>query len=317
METQAATKTTTSKLVERKFRLSLNKHEGEFHILPPKERKYEKILGCSFLAMGGVPTRAVTKGLDTVQERYFAPQLITKSPQDDGYAEDMHRFWLDFTVKVDDNPLDLDASYTEEEVMLDGKLTSIKLPTNLNHYIIAEVALSNTSLVAFTKEQKLNKSMFDFILDDLSVVQKKEEDLFKLVNQAMEAYIELVKKSTNDKVDNKVDFLLDAMKEENPEQAVVLYGLSPTDKLKALKRFSEKQPDIFLNKVNSPNLEYESLLYNLTQSLVLDKEGELYFNGDLNLGNKKQALEYLKDQTKTAEVTKLKQRLNEKLKKGL
>jgi hypothetical protein len=295
----------TPKVIKQKYVLKLINKDNSYHPLPKKERKNEGKIGSQFLTYNGQVSRAIIRGLDTNQERYFASRLINKTPKDFGYDEAMTQYWADFTIFVD-RELQLDASYTIEKVKLDGTEVEIKVPVNLEDYIKVMFAKQN-SRVAFTELEKQNKDLYDFVLEDLSIAEKTKEENFKLKTRATSALADLFKSSSEQSCE-KIDWLLEVLKEPNE----LFYSVKYIDKCIALTEKAEANPGAFLNALEDKNLENRALLYRLIQTGIVIKEGESYFFGDTLVGStEKECIVFLSDPTKSMFVVKMKAQLKE------
>lgn len=293
------------KVVNQKYILKVNSRETGYHPLPKKERKNEGKIGSQFLTINGQASRAIIRGLDTNQERYFASKLINKNPKDFGYDEAMTQYWADFTLYVD-KELKLDASYTLQEVVLDGEKTLMEVPVNLDDYIKAKFAKQN-SRVAFTELEKQNKDLCDFIMEDLSIAEKNRENLFKLKIESTSALSDLLK-SCSEQSHEKIDWLLEVLKEPNE----LFYNLSYIDKCIKITEKAENNAASFLTALKDKNLENRALLYRFVQTGIISKEGEAYFFGDTLVGStEKECMIFLSDATKSMYVVKMKAQLKE------
>lgn len=312
METSQATATKvapkTPTVVEQKYKLIVNKREEGYNPLPKLLRTHKGRIGSQFKVINGNATTAIIRGLDTNQERFYASQLINKNPKDQGYDTEMTTFWAEFKIDVPPSGLELDASYIEETVLMDGEQVLIKKPVFLDQYIKAEFA-KQSSFVAFTAEDRENNELKNFIMQDLSIMKNEQLARFRAENSADSRYVELTKDISEDKPNEKVDYLLDLLKEPHEH----FYTASLVDKLMKLKTIAKENPVRFVQIYDDPKLATKSLLFRLTQTRILTLEGSLYFNDTEQLGTEKEAIAFLEDQTKTQEVLKLKARLKDTL----
>lgn len=295
-------------LVEQKFKIIVNTRKGEYNPLPKQLQVHKGRVGSQFQVVGGQATQAILRPLTNLQERYFATQLINKSPNDNGYNEQMTTYWAEYSIDIPEKGLELDASYKLEKLKIDGEMIEIENPIYLDQYIKANF-LKGSSRVAFHQDEKDNSALFDFIMDDLSIVKKNQVDAFKLEIKADEKYVDLVKSYNSGKPNEKIDYLLDVLKDDNEH----FYSADIETKLMRLKKLAKDKSLEFVKAYDNPNLEYEALVFRLVQTRLITKEGQLYFNGEISLGGYKEAIEYMKDQTKSGEVAKLKARLKETL----
>lgn len=298
-----------SSLVSQKYLLKINTDKSIAYKIPKAIAREDARVSSEFKVVNGSPTRAIIKGLSTLQERYFCADLINKTPKDPGFEQDLIMFWAEFTVDVP-KQVTLDASYEVREVIIDNRTESIEIPVNLYDYMKANFAKQSTR-VAFTAEQKLNSDLYDFTLEDLSVVERNKKDRFKAGMAATSAKVALFNSvSTSDHA--KIDWLLDVMKKPNE----LFYKASFEDKCIRLDELIIEKPEVFMAYVNSESLEAEALLYRLIQLNVVTKEGQAIFFGDTLMGStQKEALAFLQDQTKTGFVSKMKAQIADILKK--
>jgi hypothetical protein len=296
-------------LVEQKYHLTGNERKGGYHPLPEKLRKEATTAG-QISSQFVNSTGAIMRGLSTDQERYFAPKLINKNIKDPNFDEVMTSYWADYTISVPKvGGLKLDASYTVQEVKLDGELVKMEVPVNLHDYIKATFA-KQSSRVAFLEEEKSNKDLYDFIMNDLSIEKRVERETFKLKLEANKNYIELIGNSS-EKEHSKVDWMLDLMKEPNE----LFYNAEYTDKCTRLDELKDSKPEDFVRIYKDANLESKALLFRLKQSVIVTVEGKAIFFGDELLGaTDEEALLYLKDQSKSGMVNKMRSQLNEVIK---
>jgi hypothetical protein len=308
---ETATKTATAvkepTIVSQKYVLTINQREGNYQPLPKKERKDTGKIGSQFVSKNGMATQTIIRGLSTDQERYFASKLINKNTRDQGYDEVMTAFWADFVVFVD-GKLTLDASYVEKEVLLDGEKVVIEVPLVLEDYIKAKFCIQS-SRVAFYEHEKVNKDLFDFIMEDLSIAEKTKHDAFKFKMEATSALTELFKESS-EQSHAKIDWVLEVLREPSE----LFYGLKYVDKCIKLTEKQEQSPVNFVKALKDKNLEQRALLYKLTQTGIISKEGEALLFGDTLIGSTEtEAIIYLADATKSAFVTKMQAQLKQLL----
>lgn len=298
----------TPKYVEQMYKLMVNRREDGYHPLPKSLRDYKGTISSQYIVVNGYSTTAILRGLDTNQERYYATKLINKNPKDIGFDDAMTTFWAEFTIAVPPNGLILDASYTLETVKLDGEDVEIKKPVYLDQYIKAEFA-KNNNRVAFIPEDRANSDLFHFIINDLSVVKLESRKRFEEATRADAKYVELVQSVSTTGSNEKVDYLLDLLKEEHE----LFYTADLTDKLIRLKELANQKPVEFITKYEDDLLPIKSLLFRLTQTRLITLEGGTYFLDNKQIGSYKEAITYLNDQTNSGEVSKLKARLKELL----
>jgi len=291
-------------IVTQKYLIKLNERQEGYHPLPKKERKNEGKISSQFISRNGVATRTIIRGLSNDQERYFAYLLINKTPKDQGYDEAMTTYWADYSVMIE-GKLTLDASYELKEVTLDGEKVQMEVPLVLEEYIKAKFAMAS-SRVAFTEEEKMNRDLFDFIMEDLSVAEKNKQDLFRLRFESNKALTELISSCTESSHE-KIDLLLEVLREPTE----LFYGLGYVDKCMKLTEKQENNPTKFMAALNDKYLEQKALLYKAVKTGVIAKEGEAYFFADTLVGStEKEAMLFLADGTKGAFVAKIKAQLS-------
>lgn len=302
--TGAVAKKPERTIVTQKYLVTLNEKKEGYHPLPKKERKNEGKISSQFISRNGIATRTITRGLSNDQERYFAHLLINKTPKDQGYDEAMTSYWADYSVMVE-GKLTIDASYEVKEVMLDGEKVQMEVPLVLEEYIKAKFAIAS-SRVAFTEEEKMNRDLFDFIMEDLSIAEKNKQDLFKLRFESNKALTELIS-SCSEGSHEKIDLILETLRQPTE----LFYGLSYIDKCMKLTEKQENDPTKFMTALNDKYLEQKALLYKAVRTGVIAKEGEAYFFADTLVGStEKEAMVFLADGTKGAYVSKIKAQLN-------
>lgn len=312
METQVSLESNSTKevkVVKAFYELRVNPKEGAYHPLPKKLRKEEarpSYISSEFIGNGGM---SILRGLSLKQERYFSRELINKSPIDAGFDASMTEFWADFRITVPEKtPLKLNASYSVQKVLIDGKEEELEIPVNLFDYIKAHFAMKN-SRVAFYGEEKANSSLYDFIMTDLSLATKERETGLKLKNIALEKYLELVKLSS-EKNNNTVHYMLDVL--QDPRENY--FSMEVSDKLAKLNEIALENPSAFIAAYDDKNLVSKARLFRLTQTRIVSLEGSEYFFEDIALGDKEQAIAFLSDQTKSAIVQKMLAKMQELLK---
>jgi hypothetical protein len=299
------------KIIKQVYKVIPNKKEGQHHVLPKELREFGGRIGSEFMTKNGTVTNTILRSLTPDQERYFASELLDKTPKDSDYTRSMTEYWENMTIVIPEDGLTLDASYEIKVVDLDGEKVEMEIPLNLSEYIKANF-LKNSSRVAFYQEEISNRGLFSFVMEDLSVVERVEADKFKLRNNAKVLYVELLKQAEVSDLP-KVDYMLDALKEPFD----VFYGETKQNKLMRLETISTEKPEEFVKAFNNPNLEEESLIFRLVQTRVVEQIDDTYYFGDVKLGVKKQFIEFLKDQTKTVEVARMKNFLAEASKKRI
>lgn len=296
-------------IVERKYQILVNDRKGDYHPLPKKLRDEESrpsYIGSEFIAAGG---SAVLRGLNNNQERFYGSTLINKSPKDTNFDETMTHFWADFRITVPKDGIKLDASFKIVTKVIDGDRVEFEEPINLNDYMKATFAMKN-SRVAFYKEEKDNKSLYDFIMLDLSEAQRIKESVFEIETMALTAYAELVKEVTEGKDNEKIHFLLDVLQNSRDN----FFGLGVKEKLMKLKDIMNNNPVEFYKAITDKKLSLKSRFFRLVQTRTIILEGETFFYDDIALGTKNEALAFLEDATKSPIVSKMIARLNEALK---
>jgi len=309
-QTIATAKTTTNKVetpktVEVLYQISVNKRGGGYNSLPKSDRVYKGRISSEYRVIDGISTGAIIRGLTTSQERLYASQLINKNPKDMGYDEAMTIYWADFTVDIPEAGIALDASYRIEKRKIDEIEEQIEIPLNLFSYMKAKFAMQS-SRVAKNELEFANSELFDFKIIDLSITKKVALDQFKLQNEADSKYMELVKGYTDGQTAEKIDYLLDTLK--NPTEH--FYSKSIEDKMMRLKEICQAKPELFKAAFDNAHLATESLIYRLVQTKLVIKEGDLYFIDDKSF-TYKEAIKYLEDQINSASVAKLKAQLKE------
>lgn len=302
-------KPTEIKTVEQIYKITVNRREDDYHPLPKQLRDssyYKGNISSQYKVINGYTTTAIIRGLDTNQERFYSSQLINKNPKDLGFDDVMTTFWAEFTLAVPEGGLILDASYTEEKVKLDGEEIFIKKPKYLDQYIKAEFAKQSNG-VAFLPEERDNPDLFKFIMNDLSVAKAESRKKFDQISIADAKYVELVTLVKETGKTEKVEYMLDLLKEDHE----LFYNVDLTDKLMRLKEIANQKPVEFVTKYNDDLLEVKALLYRLTQTRLITLEGGTYFLDNKQIGAYKEAITYLNDQTNSGEVSKLKARLKD------
>lgn len=293
-------------LVVQKYIIKVNPRKDGYHPLPKKERKDTGKITSQFLTINGQPTQAIIRGLSNLQERHFSYMLINKTPKDQNFDEVMTYYWADYVIDIPEKGLPLDASYTLKTVIIEGREETIEEPLYLDQYIKARFA-KQSSRVAFSADQKASLDLYDFIMEDLSIEQKNKEDMFKLTIKSDSAINNLFLESSEESHE-KVDWMLELLKEPNE----LFYTASYTDKCIKLKELQKENPSKFLEVFNDSRLEQKALLFTLTQTGVISKEGSAYMYQDTLIGSTEtEALLFLADQTKSSFVVKLKSSLKE------
>ena len=312
--TATAAKETTpvvkeSKVIQSKYTLNVNLRPGGYHSSPKKLREDTARIGSEFKKDGG---GAIIRGLSTDQERYFSKDLINKNPKDQGFDEAMTAYWAEYGWVVPKQGEILDASYQLKTVKIDNEQVEIEFPNNLIQYIKATFA-KQSSKVAFTADQLATSDLYDIIMKDLSVAQRDKENNFKAKLEADRMYVDLLGNVT-EKDHAKVDWLLDMLKEENE----LFYSSTYSDKCMRLSELKDAKGEEFIKACSNPNLEVKSLLFRLKQSLIVTVEGKAIFFGDQLLGSTdEETIVFLKDQTKSGVVAKMKAQLGEVLKRKI
>jgi hypothetical protein len=294
------------KVIEQKYHLFGNERKGGYHPLPAKLRAEATTAG-QISSQFVNSTGAISRGLDTNQERYYASKLINKNPKDIGYDEAMTMYWADFTINIPKvGGIKLDASYSMQDVKVDNEIVSMAVPVNLHDYIKANFA-KQSSRVAFTEDDKASSDLFDFIMTDLSIEKRIEDSTFKLKLEADTNYVELIGKCS-EADHSKIDWMLDLLKEPNE----LFYNATYIDKCKRLNAIKDSKPASFVSIYADKKLEIKSLLFRLKQSAIVTVEGKAIFFGDEVLGaTDEEALLYLADQTRGGMVNKMKAQLSE------
>lgn len=295
------TKNELEKIIPQKYKVIYNSKEHLYHSLPKTLRENSTYIGSSFQTNNGRIIANPTRGLDQYQERYFATALINKTPMDEGFTDSMLKFWADKRIFVSEQEMFLDASYVVRKVKIGNEDVEIEIPVNLQEYIDAKFLLNNAR-VAFSEERKMNSDLYDVLMFDISIEEKKKISQFEIQNNADIAYVKLMDTITQDKSD-KVDWIVDLIKE--PQENFTFEKINK--KLAKIKEYSVKYPSNFVEICNDPNLEMKAFLNACIQTGVIQKSGEVFFYQEENLGkSQKEVVEFIKDQTKSGFVLKMK-----------
>lgn len=290
---------------EEKVIIRLNLREGGYHPLPKNMRESKGKIASEFKKVNGRITRELIRGLKTnEQEQYLLPTILSMKPSDNHWQKAVEDFWAEYEVKIDleKGKKILDIRISNKEVtLIGGQKVTMDVPENLHDYMDYNFAMQS-SRVAKTDEEKTNSDLYDFLLDDLSIIRRGELDLLEEKDLADTNYVDLI----SSKRIEKIDWLLEKLKDPSENYANAAFE----DKKMALRKIKDETPSKFNEEYSNPDLEYEAELFKMIQFNIITVEGNTVLDGNINMGQfYKEAVAYLKDKTKSDHVLKLKERL--------
>lgn len=276
----------------------------------PKEMQSEKIRPLQSEFKEG--TRDLIRGFDPVVERIVLPNLIGLQANEPNFASRARDFWADFTVSPTKEGIRLNIA-TEEKVSGKRKNSEgveedeyIDFPVNPNDYMVYQIAMQS-SKVAKTAEELANLSLYDFYIVDLDSEQRKEAAQFEEVDRADSIYIKLTSASSIEENVDKINAVLELLRDKG--EALDVETLPILQKKMLLRKIKEEAPKRFISTVEDPSLATKAFIIKLYTYGVISKEGNDYFDGEINIGAGKVAVSWFQKSENSQKVLTLQARL--------
>lgn len=278
--------------------LKLNDKRDVFSTVPKGMRdEIVKKIGSEFAPK----SRDTIRGLNPQQEKAYLPQVIGLQPTDPQFPNKTRDFWADYTIQPTPEGIRLNIATTKG---VDDEGKDIIIPESIEDYMVYQFAMKS-SKVAKTDHELSNLSMYDFYLEDLSKIKRREESEYETREKADIAYSKFVTKMETSM--DKVNLILEMMKEKGTYFDI---DIEEVDKKIMLRKHKEKEPRAFLALVDDPALEQKAFISECISYLVLTKEGNDIFNQDENIGSMDlAAIAWLKKAENSTKIAAIKARL--------
>lgn len=269
-------------------------------VLPKElEREVTRHIGSEFRA----GTRDCIRGLNTLQERVFLPDLIGVGPDSIDFNKKVRDFWADFTIEPTVEGVKLNIATEKKTVKnREGESVEVDTPVVLEDYMVYQFA-KQSSKVAKTRDD-IESETFMFVLLDLAEEQRLKRVAFDSKKSAMVNFARLTSEKTPE---SKLDWVIRTLKGIDE---YFDFSITRAEKEMYLESKLAENPVLFNQKYEDPDLETKALLFEAIEMRQITIEGNYYFLQDENLGTEKSAIDYLTAPANSAKVLALKARLN-------
>lgn len=254
-------------------------------------------------------TRDLIRGFSPELERVILPPLIGLQANEVNFAAKAKEFWADFSVEPDEDGITLNIT-TEKKVIKSSGSDDVEIdyPVNPDDYMVYEMARQSTR-VASSPEDMANLSLFDFYLVDLAKQKEQEVSDFETIEKADMVYSKLINPDSitenTDKINWVVELLRDKGESMDVESAPML------DKKMMLRKLKDTNPLKFVSTVEDKSLATKALILKLQSHGVITKEGNEFFDGEVNIGSGKTAVAWFTKAENSAKVLALNARLKQ------
>lgn len=286
----------------------LKLNEGRLIPTLPKEMQKEKLRPLESQFKQG--TRDLIRGFSPEVERIVLPNIIGLQANEPNFAIKARDFWADISIKPTEEGIKLNIA-TERKVNgkdEEGKDLFIDFPVNPNDYMVWQIAMQSDR-VAKTEEELENLGMYDFFLVDLIKEKEKQASEFDIIDKADMSYSKLVNPNNIEENEDKINQVVELLRDKG--EAVDVPTLPMLDKKMMLRKIKETNPSLFIKTVEDPNLGTKALILKMQTYGVITKEGNEYFDGDINIGAGKVAIAWFTKAENSAKVLALQSRLKQ------
>ncbi len=239
---------------------------------------------------GGIKagTRGMLKGLTETEEEYLLPPIIGCSANDNAFRERCDEYWSNFGVIVPYDGLDIDASYTVKN--------SKNVPTNLEHYIIANMMLNDDNVAV----DNPTAYGYKFYIVDIAAQEQAKLTTFQT---AKEANIYLAKLLADESETNTQMFrdILVFYKEKLGKSLFELKTMNRLQLEMDVATFATAEPERFMKIAKNETLSQRAFIKKLEEAGVIEKLGEFYFDKTEKLGTQSQFANALKEDAELQE----------------
>lgn len=257
-----------------------------------------------------VGTRDLIRGFNPELERIILPNLIGLQSHEVNFAQKAREFWADFSVKPDEEGMRLNI--TTETKIVKGTGTDVDIeidfPVNPEDYMVYQIALQS-SRVATTPEDMANLSEFDFYLVNLAEQKQKEVEDFAIIEKADLVYTQLINPSSIEENTDKINWVVELLRDKG--EAMDVETAPMLDKKMLLRKVKDANPKKFVSTVEDKSLATKALILQMETYGVIVKEGNEYFDGDVNIGAPKVAVAWFSKAENSGKVLALRARLKQ------
>jgi hypothetical protein len=254
-------------------------------------------------------SQKVGSGLSFKEESLLLPLIIDTPKDDKEFRKKVTEFYNEISTDVPfGTGVTLEVGLEEDNA---GQISEKNMPIKLMDYLRYRHA-QNHPKVAATKELADGNQLVDYYIFDKDNVQAKNTKKVKERDAAMQIYLEV--KNEESQVD----------------QMLTLLGVDPREyatakdkanlKTEKLRELADADPSKFVEAHSSGDLEIRAWITNMVTVGVLKKIGQKYMDGETNeiIGNSlEETIFFFKDEEKSGEITVLKARMQEGLKKPI
>jgi len=228
-------------------------------------------------------------GLTLEEERSIMPKVLGIANTDTQFEKLVQEYFQNLAIRV----------IWEEPYKLEIGLDDNGLPLNSVDFVKYKFAIANKKEVALNKGEAIGNKRF--YIEDPNIDRDEKYNLLQLKK---EAFKEFYKLSDNQK---KIDMIMAVlgfdMRELSKEG-------KDKDKDLLIEDYINKYPEKFIEIAQDKNLEVKAFVEDCISAEVLQKIGETYIDGDVELGKSmEEAVMFLKDKKNSDVFVKLKARL--------
>lgn len=252
-------------------------------------------------------SKMVGSGLTFDEQKLLMPLIIDCEPSDRNFRTKVSAYFSNMrTVIPYDTGLTLQIGLTEDN---NAPLSESNMPYDVHQYITWRHAAAHPQVAASKTAAEGNMLALYYIFDPQATEDSKVL-LNENTDKAMELYLEVKRQP------EKLDMLL------------TLLGISPRNikydgknglslKIADLKAIAEKDPARFITVYETKNFAETYVLLTAVELGLITKVGAYFVdkNSQETIGhNQAEAIQWLKDKTKSDKVVLLKQRMQEAMK---
>jgi hypothetical protein len=222
---------------------------------------------------------SVGTGLTFEEIKKWMPSIIGVEPTDPKFRLEVEKYFNNITIPIPYEGKILNIGFDEE----------LNEPYDLMDYIRYKFILTHP-LVAENKvvSESMQTKMY-YIEDEQLELDKKSAKLMSKTKAILE-----FAKLLEDEV--KQDWVLRRLTMEMPELGSVtsITNLKKQEKDLKMEEAYEKKPNLLLEIVSDPDLEYKAQIASFVEAKVIQKVGNNYIYGSEPLGELNQTIAYLK-----------------------
>lgn len=285
----------------------------------PKEMQTDKVLPLESEFKAG--TQDLIRGFNPTVERLVLPDLIGLQSNEPEFSSKARDYWAEFKVIPTKEGLRLNIATekkkhgtTKAEVKNEEGIVTgfeeiddyIDFPVVPRDYAIYHIALQS-SKVAKTESELSSLGNYDFYLVDLAAQDAKEAEEFNALDKADAVYMRLVNNDSIETNKEKINWVLELLRDKT--EALDVEALDLTEKKRRLRKIKEEIPQKFTTTVEDKSLGTKAKIRRMLNYGVLTQEGKEIFDGEVNLGEPKNAVSWFERAENSQKVIVLEARL--------